>query len=87
MSTIMQALALLAAGPIATAVTTGASAEGFEYDVVIRNGRLLDGLGNPWFAGSVAIKDGCIAASAGSTVVGGRKSTPQATTSRPAGST
>ena len=28
------------------------------YDVVIRNGRLLDGSGNPWVNADVAIKDG-----------------------------
>jgi len=28
------------------------------YDVVIRNGRVLDGLGNPWVRADVAIKDG-----------------------------
>src|ERR1700733_836781 len=28
------------------------------YDVVIRNGRLLDGSGNPWVKADVAIKDG-----------------------------
>jgi len=28
------------------------------YDVVIRNSRLLDGLGNPWVRADVAIKDG-----------------------------
>ena len=28
------------------------------YDVVIRNGRVLDGMGNPWIAADVAIKDG-----------------------------
>ena len=28
------------------------------YDVVIRNGRVLDGQGNPWIASDVAIKDG-----------------------------
>jgi N-acyl-D-amino-acid deacylase len=28
------------------------------YDVVIRNGRVLDGGGNPWVAADVAIKDG-----------------------------
>ncbi|MDB5367610.1 MAG: aminoacylase [Rhodospirillales bacterium] len=32
------------------------------YDLVIRNGKLLDGAGNPWVAGDVAIKDGRIAA-------------------------
>src|SRR4051794_19906304 len=29
-----------------------------EYDLVIRNGRLLDGQGNPWVRADVAIKDG-----------------------------
>ena len=28
------------------------------YDVVIRNGRVLDGAGNPWILADVAIKDG-----------------------------
>ena len=28
------------------------------YDVVIRNGRVLDGEGNPWIAADVAIRDG-----------------------------
>src|SRR5215210_3080253 len=28
------------------------------YDVVIRNGRVLDGQGNPWILADVAIKDG-----------------------------
>jgi N-acyl-D-amino-acid deacylase len=28
------------------------------YDVVIRNGRVLDGAGNPWIAADVAVKDG-----------------------------
>ena len=32
------------------------------YDVVIRNGRVLDGAGNPWILADVAIKDGKFAA-------------------------
>jgi N-acyl-D-amino-acid deacylase len=32
-----------------------------DYDVVIRNGRVLDGLGNPWVYADVAIRDGRIA--------------------------
>lgn len=31
------------------------------YDLVIRGGRVLDGAGNPWISGDVAIKDGRIA--------------------------
>jgi N-acyl-D-amino-acid deacylase len=38
------------------ATTVGES----EYDIVITNGRIVDGTGNPWFKGSVAIKDGKI---------------------------
>jgi len=32
------------------------------YDVVIRNGRIVDGTGSPWYAGDVAIRAGRIAA-------------------------
>jgi N-acyl-D-aspartate/D-glutamate deacylase len=32
------------------------------YDIVIRNGRVLDGMGNPWIAADVAIEDGRFAA-------------------------
>jgi len=31
-----------------------------EYDLVITNARIVDGTGNPWFRGSIAIKDGKI---------------------------
>jgi N-acyl-D-amino-acid deacylase len=50
---VLTSAALLSAAP--------AAAEEFAYDVVIRNGRLLDGLGNPWVRASIAIKDGRIA--------------------------
>lgn len=33
-----------------------------EYDLVLTNGRILDGCGNPWFRGDMAIKAGRIAA-------------------------
>jgi N-acyl-D-amino-acid deacylase len=32
------------------------------YDVVIRNGRIVDGTGSPWYAGDIAIRGGKIAA-------------------------
>lgn len=39
-----------------------AAAQGNEtYDVVIINARIVDGTGNPWFRGSIAVKDGKIA--------------------------
>jgi dihydroorotase/N-acyl-D-amino-acid deacylase len=31
------------------------------YDLVIRNGRIIDGTGSPWYGGDVAIRDGRIA--------------------------
>jgi len=36
--------------------------QGAAYDVLIRGGRIIDGTGNPWFAGDIAIKGGRIAA-------------------------
>ena len=33
-----------------------------DYDILIRNARVIDGSGNPWFRADVAIKDGRIAA-------------------------
>ena len=37
-------------------------AQGGPYDVVLRGGRIVDGTGNPWFNGDVAIAGGKIAA-------------------------
>jgi N-acyl-D-amino-acid deacylase len=33
-----------------------------EYDIVIRNGHIIDGTGSPWYAGDIGIRDGHIAA-------------------------
>ena len=35
---------------------------GQTYDLLFRNGRVLDGTGNPWFRADIAVKDGRIAA-------------------------
>src|SRR5262245_22646288 len=32
-----------------------------EFDIVIRNARIIDGTGNPWYRADVAIRDGRIA--------------------------
>ena len=32
------------------------------YDIIIKNGRIIDGTGNPWYRGDIAIKNGKIAA-------------------------
>src|SRR5262249_29957580 len=37
------------------AIPTPAAAADPKYDLVIRNGRIVDGTGNPWFYGDVAI--------------------------------
>lgn len=37
-------------------VTNPASAAEASYDIVIRNGKIVDGSGNPWFQGDVAIR-------------------------------
>ncbi len=51
----------LAAGALlAATVSTGAQAP--RFDLVIRNGHIVDGTGNPWFAGDVAVRNGRIAA-------------------------
>lgn len=60
MMKILPAL-LLSAAAVAVTVTGTCVAEDFACDIVIRNGRLLDGLGNPWIRGSVAVKEGRIA--------------------------
>jgi len=31
------------------------------YDIIIKNGRIIDGAGNPWYSGEIGIKDGKIA--------------------------
>ena len=33
-----------------------------DYDVLIRNARVIDGSGNPWFRADLAVRDGRIAA-------------------------
>jgi dihydroorotase/N-acyl-D-amino-acid deacylase len=48
------ALALLGFGAQATPTPS--------YDIVIRNGHVIDGTGSPWYAADIAIKDGRIAA-------------------------
>ncbi|MCX6627454.1 MAG: amidohydrolase family protein, partial [Candidatus Solibacter sp.] len=35
---------------------------GADYDVLVRNARVIDGSGNPWFRADLAVKDGRIAA-------------------------
>ena len=38
------------------------SAQAHQYDLIIRNGQIIDGTGSPWYSGDLAIRDGRIAA-------------------------
>jgi N-acyl-D-amino-acid deacylase len=42
--------------------TQGSRQEASEYDVIIKNGKIIDGSGNPWVSGDVAIRGDRIAA-------------------------
>ena len=56
--------AVLAASSLAACrapVATGAAAAGAPYDVVITNGRIVDGSGNAWFWGDVGVRGDRIA--------------------------
>jgi N-acyl-D-amino-acid deacylase len=47
---------------VAALAAMAAQAQPARYDVVIRNGRVLDGSGNPWVRADLGIRDGRIAA-------------------------
>src|SRR5688572_12335858 len=51
-------LAVALAGCAGVAGPTTPAPVSHPYDLVIRNGRVLDGAGNPWIRADVAIKDG-----------------------------
>ena len=53
-------LGLAAALSIATAIAAQQPAQ--RYDILIKNGRVLDGTGNPWFPADIAISGGRIVA-------------------------
>ncbi len=46
----------------ATLLFAGTSLFAADYDLIIRGGRIVDGTGNPWFRGDIAIKGDTIAA-------------------------
>jgi N-acyl-D-amino-acid deacylase len=60
------AFTLLGALFIVVALHRQARGEEFDYDVLIRNGRVVDGTGNPWFYADVAVeKDRIVAVGKG----------------------
>jgi hypothetical protein len=84
-SGVLLALLALAACAPAAGVRVVASPLAAEYDLVVRNGRVLDGAGNPWIAADVAIRAGRIAR-VGHVLRGpGRLGTAAATAALPTG--
>jgi dihydroorotase/N-acyl-D-amino-acid deacylase len=57
----MPALRPLKAAAIALCLAFAARAEPQQYDLLLRNGQILDGTGSPWYAGDIAVRDGRIA--------------------------
>ncbi len=60
--TIFVIVALIVSAPSLTTAAPPRSAAEPAYDVVIRNGHIIDGTGSPWYSGDIGIRDGSIAA-------------------------
>ena len=54
-------LVLIVGAFLASGFSTDRAAKATVYDLVLANGRIVDGCGNPWFSGDLAIQDGRIA--------------------------
>jgi N-acyl-D-amino-acid deacylase len=52
----------VAAVVLCLGATVFSQVQPIRYDILIRNGRVLDGSGNPWLAADIAVRDGRIAA-------------------------
>lgn len=59
---VASALGLIFAMVEARPTRAQSGARGAEFDVVIRNGHIIDGTGSPWYSGDIGIRDGRIAA-------------------------
>jgi len=57
-----QALGEIAAAAYDSDLSDSASVTSGEYDLIIRNGRVIDGAGNPWYSADVAVSGDRIAA-------------------------
>jgi N-acyl-D-amino-acid deacylase len=58
----MKSLAVLTASLVAAFLAVAAAQPAQRFDLLIKNGRVLDGSGNPWFPADVAVLNGRIAA-------------------------
>jgi N-acyl-D-amino-acid deacylase len=54
-------IAISLAASVAGGLHVSGSDERVPYDLVVVNGRIIDGTGNPWFRADVGLKDGRIA--------------------------
>ena len=61
MTFVVSALAFAFAARETRPALAQGGAQDREFDVVIRNGHIIDGTGSPWYAGDIAIRDGRIA--------------------------
>jgi N-acyl-D-amino-acid deacylase len=58
----MKKLAVLTAVLVAASLAVGSAQPAQRFDLLIRNGRVMDGTGNPWFPADIGIQNGRIAA-------------------------
>src|SRR6185437_1556335 len=54
--------ALIAGAAAFSPVAAGPAPPETDYDLIVRNGRIVDGTGNPWFYGDLAVRGGRIVA-------------------------
>lgn len=54
-------LVIVVCAALVSAYPAGKASDKTVYDLVLANGRIVDGCGNPWFSGDLAIQDGRIA--------------------------
>jgi len=62
LATLLLCVSTLSTSALSTAALAAQAEPPAVHDIVIRNARVLDGLGNPWIAADVAVTDGRIAA-------------------------
>jgi dihydroorotase/N-acyl-D-amino-acid deacylase len=61
LAAVVSALASILVAACRSPVTTGVASAGAPYDVVITNGRIVDGSGNAWFWGDIGVRGDRIA--------------------------